>query len=685
MTVQKSDLAGLTGDVGRVASDLGGLERGARREGSRADDAPVDLPRAVPESALAARGEGLGDAAAALHALGTGVLVVAGGTIAFANAAAERLTGQRSAELRGRPIRQALPLLAGEAEMALARQTSEDGRPRGWRGEVGAERGTRVLDVRVSRDRAGSLVYELADATATARLEREHERLLDGVGEALVVLDADWRVTLWNAAAARMTGVPADGIVGRRVGERFPGIGGPLRRFLRVVLSEQRSAELRSWRYEGDADGAGRGSYDVRAYPIEGGGALLLFVEVSARELRERELAERGEENEWLREVVRQMAVVADSYEMLDVLCASALRHTHADGACVASLRDGYTELLAQDGDHMGQPGARFPLAGSLTEEAIRRREPVAATDYAVEYADRAERLGLGGYGPTLVVPLIAQDRVLGILTVARRLGSAPFTERERQRVGVIADQAAIVIWKARLLEEARQANEAKAAFLMTMSHELRTPLAALTGYGELLEDEIVGPLTREQHDVVERMRSVTHHLSTMIEEVLTYSSLEAGRELVRPRVVRVAETARAAVAVVEPLARAKRLELASELPAPEETLRADPDKLRQILVNLLGNAVKFTALGRIELRVVATDDAVEFVVRDTGIGIAPNELPRLFQPFGQLDCGLTRRHNGTGLGLYISRQLARLMNGDVRVESEAGVGSTFTLRVPRE
>jgi signal transduction histidine kinase/PAS domain-containing protein len=679
VTVQGSDRAGLSGDTSRAVS-----ERVADR--ARADDAPVDLPRATAEVA-GGRPDPAADAAAALQAIGTGVLVVAaGGAILFANAAAERMTGQRTVELRGRPLRQALPLLAGEPQVALARLTLEDGRPRGWRGEARDESGVRVVDVRVSRDRSGSLVYELTDATATARLEREHERLLDGVGEALVVLDADWRVTLWNAAAARMTRVPAESIAGRRLGERFPGIvGTPLRRLVRAVLTEHRSGELRNWHYAGDVEGAGRGTYDVRAHPIDGGGALILFVEVTARERRERELAERGEENEWLREVVRQMAVVSDSAEMLNVLCNSALRHTHADGACVAALREGHTELLAQDGGYMGHPGMRFPLPGSLTEQAIRCREPVAASDYSREFAERAERLGLAAYGPTLVVPLVAHDRVLGILTVARLLGQAPFTERERHRVGVIADHAALVIWKARLLEEARQANEAKAAFLMTMSHELRTPLAALTGYGELLEDEIVGSLTREQHDVVERMRSVTHHLSSMIEEVLTYSSLEAGRELVRPATISAAAAVRAALAVVEPLARAKRLVVGSEVPDAEATLRADPDKVRQILVNLLANAVKFTESGRVDVRVSAADDALEFAVRDTGIGIAEHELPRLFQPFGQLDTGLTRRHNGTGLGLYISRQLARLMHGDVTVESTPGAGSTFTLRLPRE
>ncbi|HEX6058266.1 MAG TPA: ATP-binding protein [Gemmatimonadaceae bacterium] len=692
MTVQRSDRAGHPGDAPRlteraaaerIALDADTAERERRHhEMPNPDVGPADLPRAALEAGDVERADPPVDAAAALQAIGTGVIVVAaGGAILYANAAAERLVGRRAAELRGRPVRQVLPAIAGASEASPARMTLADGRPRRWRGEVRDGRGARVLDVRVSRDRGDTLVYELTDATAAARLESEHERLLDGVGEALLVLDADWRVTFWNAAAARMTRVPQESIVGLRLWERFPGIvGAPLRRLVRAVLTEHRSGELRDWRFAGDAEGAGRGTYDVRAHPIDGGGALVLFVEVTDRQRVERELEE---QNAWLREVARQMAAVSDSAEMLSVLCASARRHCRADGACVAQVCETHSELLAQDGGFMGPPGTRYPLPGSLTEQAIRLREPVAVSDYASDFADRAGRIGLDGYGPMLAVPLVAHDRVLGVLTVARRRGFAPFTELERQRVGVIASHAALVIWKARLLEEAQQANEAKAAFLATMSHELRTPLAALTGYGELLEDEIVGALTREQHDVVERMRSVTHHLASMIEEVLTYSSLEAGRELVRPAPVRADEVLLAAIAAVAPLASAKALEIDVELPEEEIALRADPDKLRQILVNLVGNAVKFTDLGRVRVRAGRRDCDVEFAVSDTGIGIAPAEVTRLFQPFGQLDTGLTRRHGGTGLGLYISRRLARLMGGDIAVESVPGEGSTFTLRLP--
>jgi hypothetical protein len=216
--------------------------------------------------------------------------------------------------------------------------------------------------------------------------------------------------------------------------------------------------------------------------------------------------------------------------------------------------------------------------------------------------------------GPMLAAPLIAHDRLLGVLTVVRGEGAAAFSPREAQRLAVIADHAALAMWKAELLEQSRAADRAKGRFLATISHELRTPLTALTGYEELLADEVMGPLTEPQTDVVERMRSVTHHLTVMIEEVLAFSSIEAGREIVRATDFLVADLIRAAMAIVEPLARQKRLRLTCDLPSDPIRLTSDIDKVRQILVNLLGNAVKFTDRGevRIALREVHSSGEVE-------------------------------------------------------------------------
>jgi signal transduction histidine kinase len=260
-----------------------------------------------------------------------------------------------------------------------------------------------------------------------------------------------------------------------------------------------------------------------------------------------------------------------------------------------------------------------------------------------------------------------------------------PFSDREIHRLRAIADYAALALWKAELLDRAQAADRAKSRFLATVSHELRTPLTALAGYEELLADQVIGPLTDIQRDVLERMRSVTNHLAAVIEEVLTFSSLDEGRETVRPTDFLAADLVRATAAVIEPLARQKELTFRVTLPTTPIRMTSDVDKIRQILVNLAGNAVKFTDRGEVHLVLHRGDGEVRIDVVDTGIGIAATDIARLFRPFAQLDTTLTRRHGGTGLGLYIACGLAELLGGRIEVQSEVGKGSCFTLVLPAD
>jgi len=342
-----------------------------------------------------------------------------------------------------------------------------------------------------------------------------------------------------------------------------------------------------------------------------------------------------------------------------------------------------------------------FPLDGSVTQEALESRGVVSVENFTASQRPLARIVPELKIGPVLAAPLIAHDRLLGVLTVVRGERAAAFSPREAQRLRVIADHAALAMWKAELLEQSRAADRAKGRFLATVSHELRTPLTALTGYEELLADKVMGPLTEPQTDVLDRMRSVTHHLTVMIEEVLAFSSIEAGREVVRPTEFLADDLVHAAAAIVEPLARQKRLRLSCDLPAEPIRLTSDIDKVRQIIVNLAGNAVKFTDHGEIRIALSEAHSSgapegekegkgkkrreVRFAVIDTGTGIAPEDARRLFRPFSQIDAGLTRRHGGTGLGLYISQRLAQLLGGRIDVESDLGRGSTFTLAIPAD
>jgi PAS domain S-box-containing protein len=236
-----------------------------------------------------------------------------------------------------------------------------------------------------------------------------------------------------------------------------------------------------------------------------------------------------------------------------------------------------------------------------------------------------------------------------------------------------------------RAREAVEEANRAKSDFLATMSHELRTPLNAMIGYAELLEmgvPEEIGAAARGQ---VERIRLSATHLLQLIEEILTFSRIEAGRERVDIQPVELQDLADEVSAIIEPLATKKGLVFTVEVPDERVALHTDPRKLRQILLNLLGNAVKFTEEGEITVR--AAQDGKELVleVSDTGIGMPPEERERVFEPFWQAETELHRRTSGTGLGLPVTHRLVELLGGTIQVRSEPGKGSTFRIVLPLE
>lgn len=231
--------------------------------------------------------------------------------------------------------------------------------------------------------------------------------------------------------------------------------------------------------------------------------------------------------------------------------------------------------------------------------------------------------------------------------------------------------------------QEAEAASRAKSEFLAVMSHELRTPLSAIIGYEELLFDGITGPVNEGQRTQLARIKASATHLLMLIDEVLTLSRVEAGREVSHPERVLVEAALQEAAMIAEPLALEKKLELRVESVPKDLEVWADPTKLRQILLNLLTNAIKFTDVGAVTLASRNGDDCVEIMVRDTGIGIAPAYHDRIFDTFWQVEQKSTRKVGGTGLGLSVSRRLARLMHGDLTVDSALGRGSTFTIRLP--
>jgi PAS domain S-box-containing protein len=230
----------------------------------------------------------------------------------------------------------------------------------------------------------------------------------------------------------------------------------------------------------------------------------------------------------------------------------------------------------------------------------------------------------------------------------------------------------------------AETASHAKSQFLAVMSHELRTPLTGVIGFADLLANEVLGPATSRQQEALSRIKASSWHLVSIIDEILTLTRAEAGREEAHYEVTDVAEIAREVVSILAP--RAEACHLALHLQGAEDPLPAwtDPGKVRQILINLVGNAVKYTRRGDVAVEIDRSDAAWHRVhVRDTGPGIRPEDQERIFEAFTQLDSSLTRNGEGTGLGLAIGRRMARLLGGDITLRSTPGEGSTFTLLLP--
>jgi PAS domain S-box-containing protein len=414
------------------------------------------------------------------------------------------------------------------------------------------------------------------------------------------------------------------------------------------------------------------------------GGVLVTVVEttgeVRARGARERERERLLAESETARENAEAAAAAAASSEAR----YRALFRSLDVGFCVMELifEDGrpvdYRFLEANPAfeRQTGLVGAvgrtARELVPTLESHWFETYGRVARTGESVHFQNGADPMGrwFDVHAFRIGAP---EERQVALLFTD--VTAARAAERERERL-LEAERVA--------RGEAEAANRAKSDFLAVMSHELRTPLNAITGYTDLLEMGIYGPVTDPQRGALERIQASQQHLLGLINEVLNYAKLESGSVQYDLAEVRVAEALATVGALVEPQARARNLALEVGESPPDLTVRADREKLRQILVNLLGNAVKFTDPGgRIEVASERAADGVRFVVRDSGIGIEPDKLESIFEPFVQVRADLTRTAAGTGLGLAISRDLARGMGGDLVAGSVPGKGSTFTLTLP--
>ena len=384
-------------------------------------------------------------------------------------------------------------------------------------------------------------------------------------------------------------------------------------------------------------------------------------------------------------------AALAAGLEVLEASTGGLYLVDATTGAQVLAASRGFPEDVVA-GFGVVPADAAVPSAEAVrTGETVILRSPA---DMAARYPHLAAVWEAMATRALVVVPLAAAGRVTGTLGYAFDR-PREFPDEEIAFATAVAQRASQALERARLFDAERdarraaeQANAVKMQFLATISHELRTPLNAIGGYAQLLELGVRGPVTPTQREDLRRIQQSQAHVVGLLDTVLDYARVDAGQVRYNTVVAPVEECLRVVEALVAPLVRERGVDYACAPSAPGLAVRADQEKLRQILVNLLTNAVKFTPRGgRIGVTCVAASGALgeRVVVRvsDTGIGIPAEQLPRIFDPFVQVRAPSASR-DGVGLGLAISRDLARGMGGDLTAESVVGVGSTFTLTLPR-
>ena len=415
-----------------------------------------------------------------------------------------------------------------------------------------------------------------------------------------------------------------------------------------------------------------------------------LFAEVQARTRQLQEALDQQTATSEILGVISRSPT--DVQPVFQAIAESSVRLCNADYASALRLEGGVMHLLAQ----YGRTPEWLATAHRISGDLIGGRAMLDRTIVRVEnmltdarFPASQELARAVGYRTALGVPMLRGDVPIGCMVVLRR-EAEPFTEAEIGLLHTFADQVVIATENTRLFEEIAQksreleiASQHKSQFVANMSHELRTPLAAILGYAELIQEGFYGPLPEKSIDALTRIRTNGKHLLGLINTVLDIAKIESGQftlNIGEYALESVVETVRAAT---ESLAAAKNLVLKTEVAKRMPLGLGDEQRLTQVLLNLVGNALKFTDAGEVRILAMAANGGFAVSVTDTGPGIPAEEKTRIFEQFHQVDSSDTKAKGGTGLGLAIAKQIVEMHGGRIWVESTLGKGSTFQVELP--
>jgi PAS domain S-box-containing protein len=529
---------------------------------------------------------------------------------------------------------------------------------------------------------------------AAKQLQTTHamlQALLQASPLAIVALDEDGHVQFWNPAAERTFGWSAQ----EALGHPYPVV--PQDQWDDFLASHRRvlqghtftDVEIRRYKKDGapiDISVSTALLRDAQGTPVA---AMGVITDITARKQAEAIIQEEGKVTRALARVGQELISSLNTPVLLNRLChitAEVLEADYSHTSLWQSEENAYV-AVAGHGETPEQTEARraFKVPAERYARLFTRLEQEDVVERATEdLPDPVEQSVLRRLriATVLYLPLRRNDQIIGLQSVWYRKGKTVQPHYKRIARG-ISQIASLVLANAMLFEELEQANQLKEEFIGSVSHELRTPLHIIIGYTELLHDQTFGSLNDQQQHTLDRINLSARELLDLINTTLDLSRLQSRQVLPLRQQVDIASLFADLEADVRQLTQHSSVTIDWRIARDLPVFFTDPIKLRMILKNLLTNALKFTEQGDVTVSAEHRGNSIILSVRDTGIGIAPEALPFIFEPFRQADSSSTRRKKGVGLGLYIVRQLVELLGGTVSVTSTLGKGSTFQVTIP--